>query len=150
MLLIIVCSADLRTGREDPSHLAWQMGDRRDCRPGAMDQVAELLPGARSLQLSCLTCGCRYCPCCVDGPGRSLPQRIDRVVPGGHVPGCGASLGLGSCLCRQFVSRLVDHGCAQQSAWLADLEVVEYSSERAGLWQGVGLLDFPRLVRQVI
>jgi len=45
---------------------------------------------------------------------------------------------------------LVDHGCAQQSAWLADLEVVEYSSERAGLWQGVGLLDFPRLVRQVI
>ena len=69
--------------------------------------------------------------------------------PARNIPGCGASLGLGSCLCRQFVSRLVDHGCAQQSAWLADLEVVEYLSERAGLRQGVWLLNVCLLVRRV-
>jgi hypothetical protein len=38
------------------------------------------------------------------------------------------------------MSRFVDRGCTQQSAWLADLEVVEYSSEWAGLRQGAWLL----------
>jgi len=67
--------------------------------------------------------------------------------PARNIPGCGASLRLRRR--RQLVSRLVDRGRAQQSAWLADLEVVEYSSERAGLRQGIWLLDVSPLFRRV-
>jgi hypothetical protein len=38
------------------------------------------------------------------------------------------------------MSRFVDRGCTQQSAWLTDLEVVEHSSEWAGLRRDTWLL----------